>query len=74
MPPKPVHPRKVLSAGLLCLTVAALSPTTQAADKPANAGSKATKTCDPNVVHTGPRGGKYYRTPDCRKVYLKKGR
>ena len=34
----------------------------------------AKKTCDTTKVHTGPRGGKYTLTKDCRKVYVKKGR
>lgn len=59
----------ILVACIMCAT-----PAVSGQEKAISSGSKASKTCDPNVVHTGPRGGRYYRTKDCRKVYLKKGR
>jgi hypothetical protein len=58
-------------AGLIVLWLAITQTHAQPVNK-ATPASKASKTCDPNVVHTGPRGGKYYRTKECRKVYLKK--
>ena len=68
MPMRPCLP------ALLAACIMAATPGAVAQEKAAKPASKASKTCDPNVVHTGPRGGKYYRTKDCRKVYLKKGR
>ncbi len=65
-------PRLLPAIIATCIMLAA--PIVASQEKKTTPSSKASKTCDPNVVHTGPRGGKYYRTKDCRKVYLKKGR
>lgn len=49
------------------------SGTAAAANPPAQAAPKAAKrTCDPTKIHTGPRGGKYTLTRDCKKVYQKR--
>lgn len=69
--------RLLRSLGTLALVISVASASAfgqenkQKQAKPPAAGT-AKRTCDPSKVHTGPRGGRYYLTKQCRKVYIRK--
>jgi len=56
----------------IAIATAILVATPGAHGKPAEPTPTAKRTCDPTKVHTGPRGGRYTLTRDCRRVYTKK--
>lgn len=56
----------------LLLFTASLAFAASDADKKKT--SEAKRVCDPSVIHTGPRGGRYYLTKHCTKVYIRKNR
>lgn len=60
-------------AAILAATLSVQTPSI-AADSKATGAAKGQprKACDPTKVHTGPRGGKYYYTKHCTKVYLRR--
>jgi len=58
----------------VAVCIGLLSISFSASADAATNGATGKRVCDPSKVHTGPRGGQYRYTKNCKKVYIKKGR